>query len=55
MKIIEDTRKLTVSGGKTYCITLPLAMVRELGWRKGQKKTIRIKDRSIVISDWENT
>ena len=53
MKVIEDVRKLTVSGGKSYCMTLPLSMIKELGWKKGQKKTIRMTDNAIIIEDWK--
>ncbi len=52
-KVIEDVRKLTVSGGKTYYVTLPYEMVRQLKWRKGERKTIRLEGDTIVISDWK--
>ncbi|MBU1862652.1 MAG: AbrB/MazE/SpoVT family DNA-binding domain-containing protein [Candidatus Omnitrophica bacterium] len=51
-KVVSDVRKLTVSGGKTYYITIPYEMIRELGWKKGEKKTIRLEEKRIVVEDW---
>lgn len=51
MKVIENVRKLTVSGGKTYCVTLPLSMVKDLKWRKGQKLRLIREGDGIVIKD----
>ncbi len=52
-RITEDTRKLTVTAGTTYYITIPREMIRQLGWKKRQKKTIRMEGETIVISDWK--
>ncbi len=53
MKILEDIRKVAVVGGKTYCVTVPLGMIKELGWRKGQKVKVRLYGKKIIIEDWE--
>lgn len=54
MKIVtQDVRKLTVAGGTTYYVTIPHEMIRQLGWRKGEKKVIRLENEKIVISDWK--
>jgi len=48
------TRKLTVTGnGKTYYLTLPLEIIRELKWKKGEKKNVMLEDKRIVIEDWK--
>ena len=53
-KVTEDVRKLTVTGGgTTYYVTIPYEMIHELGWRKGQKKVIKLENDKIVISDWK--
>ena len=54
-KIIEDTRKLTMTGGTTYYLTLPQSMIKQLKWKKGEKKTIRLveSENRIVIEDWK--
>jgi len=52
----ENVRSLTrTSGGKSYAITLPVAVIREFGWEKRQKLelTIDAKKKRITISDWE--
>jgi len=54
MKIVtQDVRKLTATGSKTYYVTIPLEMIRQLGWKKGEKKIIRLENEKIVISDWK--
>jgi len=53
MKITEDVRKLTLNGKTTYYVTIPQSMIRELKWKKGEKKVIRIEGKAIVISDWK--
>jgi len=53
-KITEDVRKLTVTGGgTTYYVTIPQEMIRQLGWKKGEKKVIRLEEERIVIEDWK--
>jgi len=52
----ENVRSLTrTSGGKSYAITLPVAVIREFGWEKRQKLELSIdsKKKRITISDWE--
>ncbi len=57
MKIVtEDVRKLTVTGGgMTYYVTIPQEMIRQLGWKKGEKKTIKLEGDYITIADWKET
>ena len=54
-RIISDTRthKLTVSGGKSYVVVLPVEFVRHLGWRERQKLDITLDGETIVIKDWK--
>lgn len=51
-KITEDTRKLSVIAGTTYYITFPQSMIKQLKWKKGEKKTIQLLNDRIVIKDW---
>jgi len=54
MKIVtQDVRKLAVTAGTTYYVTFPQEMIRQLGWKKGEKKLIRLEDDKIIISDWK--
>ena len=51
----ENIRSLTrTSGGKSYAITLPVAVIRAFRWEKRQKLelTVDAKKKRITISDW---
>lgn len=51
----ENIRSLLrMSNGKSYALTLPVAVIREFGWEKRQKLelTIDSKKKRITISDW---
>ena len=51
----KETRKLTVTGSSgTYYITIPKKMIRNLKWKKGEKKTISQVGDKVVIEDWNN-
>ncbi|MFP4472865.1 MAG: AbrB/MazE/SpoVT family DNA-binding domain-containing protein [Candidatus Omnitrophota bacterium] len=39
-------------GGSTYYVTIPQAMVRQLGWKKGEKKVVRVEKDRVIIEDW---
>lgn len=55
MKIVtQDVRKLTVTGGTTYYVTIPYEMIRQLGWKKGEKKVIKIDGEQVIIADWKD-
>jgi bifunctional DNA-binding transcriptional regulator/antitoxin component of YhaV-PrlF toxin-antitoxin module len=52
----KPIRKLTVTGnGKSYYVTLPREIIRELNWKKGEKKVILMEGDRIVIEDWKDT
>jgi len=51
-----NIRKITkLSGGKSYGITLPIAIMRKFCWRERQKLELEIdeKRKRIIIKDWE--
>ena len=50
---MNAVRKLTITGKTTYYVTIPQKMIRELGWRKGQKKVITKRKDKIIIEDWK--
>ena len=52
-KVTEDVRELTVTAGTTCYVTIPREVIRQLGWRKGQRKVVKMEDDKIVISDWK--
>ncbi len=47
------THKLTVVGGKSYSLVLPVEFVRHLGWRERQKLDITLQDDALIIKDWK--
>jgi len=50
----KATRKLAAIGpGKTYYLTLPREMIKQLGWKKGEKKIVRQVGKKIIIADWK--
>ena len=48
----ENIRKITRSGN-SYAITLPISVMRELGWREKQKVVVEKRGEGILIKDWE--
>jgi len=48
----EDTRKLSQFSSGSYFVTLPVASIRNLGWRDGQKLTVQQEGDKLVIKDW---
>ena len=48
----KNIRKITKLGD-SYAITLPIDMVRELGWRDTQKVVLSKRGKGILIKDWE--
>ncbi len=54
--INPNIRKITkLSGGKSYGITLPISVIRDLKWKERQKVVVEYDKRRkrIVIKDWE--
>jgi len=49
----QEIRKLTQTAGTTYYVTLPQWMVKQLNWRKGQKKIVKLEGKKLVIEDWK--
>jgi len=49
----QEIRKIAVTGPYgTYFISLPKKMIRQLNWRKGEKKVVRNENKKIIIEDW---
>lgn len=56
VEINNDVRSLTrVSGGSSYAITLPHAVVKAFKWKGRQKLKLDVneKNKSITIRDWK--
>ena len=48
----KNIRKL-LRLGKSLGMTLPIEYLRKLKWRKGQKITVRISRKKLIIEDWK--
>ena len=49
----KNVRKLTKLGGKSIGLTLPIEMVRELGWKEKQRVTVKRVHGGVMIKDWK--
>ena len=48
----KNTRKL-LRLGKSLGATFPIGFLRKLKWRKGQKITIKLKGKKLIVEDWK--
>ncbi len=51
----QRNRKLGTTGNPdnpSYYVTLPIALVRQLKWRDGQKLVVKKSRGRLVIEDW---
>ena len=49
----EPVRKITKTGTYTYYVTIPKALIDELGWRERQKVVVVKSGDTVVIRDWK--
>ncbi len=50
----NNIRKLTKSGGgKSIGLTLPIEVVRDLGWKEKQKVVVKRVHGGVLIKDWK--
>ncbi len=48
----RNIRKIFKSS-RSYVITLPIEVVKNLGWKERQKIVIRQRGKKIIIEDWK--
>jgi antitoxin component of MazEF toxin-antitoxin module len=48
----KNIRKI-LKNGDSYAITLPIDMVRKLGWREKQKVVVELNGQKITVKDWK--
>jgi hypothetical protein len=41
------------AGGSTYIVSLPIEVIRELGWKAKQKLVVKKYGDGILIKDWK--
>lgn len=49
----SQIRKLTKLGKKSICVTIPIEIIREFGWRERQKVIVKKFGKKITIEDWK--
>ena len=49
----RNIRKLLKSNNGSYRLTVPIEMVKELGWKEKQKVVFEKKGDSLKIKDWK--
>ncbi|PIP28573.1 MAG: hypothetical protein COX29_00485 [Candidatus Moranbacteria bacterium CG23_combo_of_CG06-09_8_20_14_all_35_22] len=49
----RNIRKITRVGKTSLAVTLPIEIVKELGWKKKQKVIVRRVAGGIIIKDWK--
>jgi bifunctional DNA-binding transcriptional regulator/antitoxin component of YhaV-PrlF toxin-antitoxin module len=49
----RNVRKLTKVGKDSYAVTIPIEMIRELGWRERQNLEVVRFGEGVRIIDWE--
>lgn len=53
-KTDKSVRKLTKLGGKSIGLTLPIELVRELGWREKQRVIVKKVKGGFTVRDYRN-
>ena len=48
----RDVRKIGTRGDGVG-LTLPIELVRKLGWKVRQKVTVRLSGKKLVVEDWK--
>ena len=48
----ENIRKLT-QRGDSLSVTLPIAIIRKLRWRRSQKVVVTLRGERVTIQDWK--
>jgi hypothetical protein len=43
-------RKLSLAGSKSYTVSIPIEIIRQLKWQKGQTLVVRRIAKNVVIS-----
>ena len=48
----KNTRKISKSGSGCYRLTVPMEMIKDLGWKEKQKVVFKKSGKRIYIEDW---
>jgi len=48
----ENIRKIQQSSRGSYYISIPIKLMRQLGWKERQKVVVKKSGKKLIISDW---
>ena len=48
----KNIRNLTKTGGMSMGGTIPIDIIRKLGWKERQKVVVNLRGKKITIEDW---
>jgi len=48
----KNIRKITKVGRASFCVTIPVEIIKELKWRERQKVRVKLSGKKIIIEDW---
>ena len=49
----KNIRKITRVGRGSFCVTIPVEIIKEFGWKERQKVVVRQSGKKIIIEDWK--
>jgi hypothetical protein len=49
----KNIRKLAKIGKQSVGLTLPIEMLRDLGWKEKQKVTVKRAHGGVLVKDWK--
>jgi hypothetical protein len=49
----RDVRKLNRRGSESVGLTVPIEVIRKLGWRLKQKVRVRLSGKKLIVEDWK--
>lgn len=49
----QQIRNLTQNTTGTYTVSLPIQLVKQLRWQRGQRLTVTRQGKKLIIQDWQ--
>lgn len=51
----KNVRKISKAGKSSYYVTIPIEIVKDLGWKEGQKVVVtKLGKDKVKIEDWKS-
>lgn len=49
----QQIRNLTTNSTGTYSVSVPINLIQELRWRRGQRLVVTKQGKKLIIQDWQ--